>query len=141
MKSKIYYLHKLSKVFNNKHTDRFTRPDILTPITDKKKSKSIQRGYEVVFNTKLPKPYDLSITYDCDRFLNKIYNKLFTSVCEKQRGVIWELPDGTTKKSYKWVFDKEELETHEAIYKHRKKETAPIDFLTIDGEDELDVFF
>ena len=124
MKSKIYFLQKLSKVFNNKHTDTLTRPDILTPITDKKTGKTIQKGYEVVFNTKLPKPYDLSITYDCDRFLNKLYNKLFSSVLIKDRGLIWELPDGTIKKGYKWEINPEELKKNEEIYKHRKPEVV-----------------
>ena len=143
MKSKVYYLQKLTKVFNNKDWEKkhARRPDILTPITDKKKSKSIQRGYEVVFDTKLPKPYDLSITYDCDRFLNKIYNKLFSSVLVKDRGLLWELPDGKIKKGYKWEINPDKLKTHEEIYKHRKINTAPINFLTIDGEDELDAFF
>tara|TARA_R110000803_G_scaffold71950_1_gene135387 strand:+ start:1606 stop:4533 length:2928 start_codon:yes stop_codon:yes gene_type:complete len=132
--AQLYFLHKLYETFNKNHTDYTIRPDIITTTTDKQ-SKQINKGYELIFNTKLKKPYDLSSAYHCDRLINKIYTKLFRSVLEKKRGCSW-VKDGKTKRGEKWIIQKEEINRNYEIYLYRNAEAKNpvLEFLPEDDE-------
>tara|TARA_R110002124_G_C8973954_1_gene515578 strand:- start:2985 stop:5909 length:2925 start_codon:yes stop_codon:yes gene_type:complete len=119
-KAQLYFLHKLYETFNKNHTDYTTRPEIITTTTDIQ-SQHINKGYELIFNTTLKKPYNLSSAYDCDRLINKIYTKLFRSVLVKLRGCSWNI-DGKVKRGEKWILHKDIISGHKDIYNYRKTE-------------------
>ena len=131
-KAKMYFLHKMYELVNKKHTDYTERPMVATTATEEQ-SKSINKAYELIFNSKLKKPYDLRTHYDCDRIINKIYTKLFRGILEKQRGCTWNATEYEKKrKGEKWILKKDEIERHANIYKFRQNDTPVLEFLPED---------
>ena len=83
--SRSYFLMNYIKIINPQHTNVLKRPLITTPCS-KGLSKSINKGYELVFNKNLKKPIDLTKEFGCDKLLNKIYKQLFNDVLQVKRG-------------------------------------------------------
>ena len=110
------------KQINPQHTNAQVRPLITTPCS-RVLSKSINKGYELVFNKKLKKPIDLTQEIGCDKLLNKIYKQLFNDVCVKVRGRsykgLYKDPE-KVKRADVWNLMPEVISGHKEIYDIRQ---------------------
>ena len=114
--SKIYYLHKLITMFDPDHKDATIRPTIKNTITAEQSAQVI-KGFQLIWNVRMKKEFDLSQTIDCERMINKLYCQLFKNVLVQTKTTV--KVGGKDKRFKKWVIDKGLVAEHKGIYDYR----------------------